>query len=120
MMAWLKAPWFIGYSTLRNMAVFDSTAQHTCQVCGAAGSNKKTVKDPWCFMTGAMRHFLTSASCLASLLLNSSSPDIDGEYLIPSTLELLQGLIPSKCARDFLPPLTILYMCEGRNMSTSN
>ena len=62
-------------------------------------------------MSGAMQHFLTGASCLCSLL-NESSPDIDGN-LIPSTLELLQEEFPGKCSRDFLPPTTKTYIDPG-------
>ena len=94
---WLKAPWFTRYATFRNTVILDWSAQHTCPMCGAGGRNKKSIKNTWSFMTGAMQHFVTSASCLGSVL-NGTSPDI---HLIPSTLELLLEKFPGECSRTF-------------------
>ena len=51
-------------------------------------------------------------SCLGSPL-SMNSPETDGVSLVPSTVALLKERYPDKCARDFLPSTTILYMGPG-------
>ena len=106
---WMQYPWHIGYAALRCMACQDWCVTHACPICSRADRNKKAVKDPWSYIHGCMEHLHACASCLGSLL-NADSPDTTGASLIPSTADLLSQLHPDKCARDVLPPSTILYM----------
>ena len=77
-----------------------------------AQSQAKRGKDPCSYMHGCLEHLHYGASCLGSLL-NSQSPNTDGESMIPTTAELLKLMYPGKCARDFLPFSTIVYMGPG-------
>ena len=61
-----------------------------------------------------LSHLATAPKCIGSLL--SEDPlSARGESLLPTVAFMLRELFPNKRARDWLPPLTTLYMAPGGN-----
>ena len=111
MKEWISYPWHVVYSALRCMAYRDWKRQHECPVCGVSRNNGST-HDAWAYMKGCLSHLDSAPKCMGSLLLEDPL-NARGKSLIPSVATLLTELSPEKQARDWLPPMTILYVAPG-------
>ena len=111
MREWISYPWHVVYSALRCMAYRDWKRQHECPVCGVSRNNGST-HDAWAYMRGCLSHLDSGPKCIGSLLCEDPL-NARGKSLIPSVAILLTELFPEKKARDWLPPMTILYMAPG-------
>ena len=112
MTGWIDYPWHVLYSGLRCMACQDWKRAHACPVCKVVARNSGGTHDAWSYFRGCLTHLDTAPRCIGTLL--SENPlSARGESLIPSVASMLRELFPNKRARDWLPPLTILYMAPG-------
>ena len=112
MKGWINYPWHVLYSALRCMACQDWKRPHTCPVCGAVARNNGGTHDAWAYLRGCLTHLDTAPRCIGSLLLEDPL-NVRGKPLIPTVASMLKELSPEKQARDWLPPITILYMAPG-------
>ena len=112
MTAWIEHPWHVLYSALRCMACQDWKRQHSCPVCRAVARNNGGTHDAWAYFNGCLTHLGTAPKCIGALL-REDPLHARGESLIPTVASMLAELSPKKKARDWLPPLTILYMAPG-------
>ena len=74
--------------------------------------NNGSTHDAWAYMRGCLSHLDSAPKCMGSLLLEDPL-NARGKSLIPSVATLLTELSPEKQARDWLPPMTILYVAPG-------
>ena len=111
MTEWISYPWHVVYSALRCMAYRDWKRQHECPVCGVNRNNGRS-HDAWAFLSGCLAHLNSAPKCIGSLLCEDPL-NARGKSLVPSVATLLTELSPEKKARDWLPPMTILYMAPG-------
>ena len=111
MTGWINYPWHVLYSALRCMACQDWKRPHNCPVCGAPRNTGGT-HDAWAFLTGCLSHLDTAPKCIGTLLLEDPL-QARGKSLLPTVATMLGELSPGKQARDWLPPMTILYMAPG-------
>ena len=109
---WINYPWHVVYSALRCMACQDWKRPHACPVCGALARNNGGTYDAWAYLRGCLTHLNTAPKCIGTLLLEDPL-NARGNSLIPLGATLLTELSPEKQARDWLPPMTILYMAPG-------
>ena len=112
MKGWINYPWHVVYSALRCMACHDWKHPHACPVCGVMARNSGGTHDAWAYMRGCLTHLNTAPKCMGTLLLEDPL-NARGNPLIPTVATLLTELSPEKQARDWLPPMTILYMAPG-------
>ena len=112
MTAWIAHPWHVLYSALRCMACQDWKRQHSCPVCRAVARNTGGTHDAWAYFNGCLTHLGTAPKCIGALLLEDPL-HARGNSLIPTVASMLAEPSPKKKARDWLPPLTILYMAPG-------
>ena len=94
------------------MACQDWKRQHSCPVCRAVARNVGGTHDAWAYFNGCLTHLATAPKCIGALLLEDPL-NVRGDTLIPTVASMLAELSPKKMARDWLPPLTILYMAPG-------
>ena len=111
MTEWINYPWHVVYSALRCMACQDWKKAHDCPVCGAA-RNGGGSHDAWSYFSGCLAHLDSTPKCIGALL-RENPLHAKGKSLIPSVATMLRELSPEKQARDWLPPMTILYMAPG-------
>ena len=81
-------------------------------MCGAQARNVGGTHDAWAYLRGCLTHLNTAPKCIGSLLLEDPL-NARGNSLIPTVAAMLRELSPGKQARDWLPPMTILYMAPG-------
>ena len=112
MTGWIEHPWHVLYSALRCMACQDWKRPHSCPVCQAVARNTGGTHDAWAYFKGCLTHLATAPKCIGSLLLEDPL-NARGKSLLPTVAFMLEELSPKKKARDWLPPLTILYMAPG-------
>ena len=112
MAGWIEHPWHVLYSALRCMACQDWKRQHSCPVCRAVARNAGSTHDAWAYFNGCLTHLGTAPKCIGTLLLEDPL-NARGKSLIPTVASMLAELSPKKKARDWLPPVTILYMAPG-------
>ena len=112
MTGWIDYPWHVLYSALRCMACQDWKRPHSCPVCKAVARNNGGTHDAWAYFKGCLTHLDTAPRCIGSLLLEDPL-NARGKSLIPTVAFMLKELSPEKKARDWLPPITILYMAPG-------
>ena len=111
MTEWINYPWHVVYSALRCMAYRDWKRQHECPVCGV-NRNTGSTHDAWAYLSGCLAHLDSAPKCIGALLREEPLKN-RGRPLIPSVATLLTEMSPEKKARDWLPPMTILYMAPG-------
>ena len=111
MTEWINYPWHVLYSALRCMACQDWKRPHSCPVCGAP-RNGGGSHDAWAYLRGCLSHLDSAPKCMGSLLLEDPL-HVRGKSLLPTVASMLGELSPGKQARDWLPPMTILYMAPG-------
>ena len=114
--SWLQYPWHMGYSALRCMACLNWQSTHACPVCKRPDRNLAGGKDRWSYVSGCLEHMHSGAGCMGSLF-DADSPNMSGVTMIPTTAELLKGMYPGRCTRDFMPVATIGH--RQRPMSIS-
>ena len=112
MIGWIEHPWHVLYSALRCMACQDWKRPHSCPVCRAVARNPGGTHDAWAYFKGCLTHLATAPKCIGSLLLEDPL-NARGNSLIPTVASMIKELSPKKKGRDWLPPLTILYMAPG-------
>ena len=112
MTGWIEHPWHVLYSALRCMACQDWKRQHSCPVCRAVARNAGSTHDAWAYFNGCLTHLGTAPKCIGTLLLEDPL-NARGKSLIPTVASMLAELSLKKKARDWLPPVTILYMAPG-------
>ena len=77
-----------------------------------AARNNGGTYDAWAYLRGCLTHLNSAPKCIGTLLLEDPL-NARGNSLIPTVATLLTELSPEKQARDWLPPMTILYMAPG-------
>ena len=107
--SWLSYPWHIGHSALRCMACKDWQSSHVCPKRKKSDRNTGGVHNPWAYLDGCLTHLSAGTRCIGSLF-SKDSPGSKEESMIPSTADLIGVIYPSKCIRDFLPPVVASAM----------